>query len=67
MEAAILYDPIAEKQINQYLFAPQDNITPLEAAIIAHFFATCVVQKLVYRAENYYQWEKISRHFTKID
>ena len=45
----------------KYLFTPQDDITPLEAAYLDHFFA---VMKDMHEIERYGHWNKIKRHLT---
>lgn len=44
----------------RYDFTPQDDITPLEAVWIAHFFAWRAY------APEHPQWQLIKRHFTEI-
>ena len=46
-----------------YDFVPYNDITPLEAAYVAHFFAMFITGT---RPENYPNWYIIERHFKEI-
>lgn len=48
----------------RYSFTPQNDITPLESAYIAHFFA--VIRNPYVAMEQYEHWSLISKHFTEI-
>ena len=44
-------------------FHPKEDITPLESAILAHFFTWAYSAQC--RAEMYERWEEIKRHFSE--
>ncbi len=51
-------------QPKQYNFVPLDDMTPVEAAWIAHLFACSVGQH--YYPDSHPQWEAIKRHFVEV-
>lgn len=60
MEFNLLY---ANRQTRMYNFTPQSDITALEAAYLAHFFASLPFLS----GTDYEHWDKIKRHLTLID
>jgi len=48
-----------------YNFVPQEDMTPLEAAWIAHFFV-CLGTPGFSFAERYPKWRLIERHFEEV-
>ena len=58
-------DPIRFIQPKQYDFVPLDDMTPVEAAWIAHLFVF-VGNKWGISADIHFKWELVKRHFVEV-